>query len=175
VEKIEEAIKGMEFDNVTTVQIIFNMFRQRPSGLFFELAKMKNVGVIVRVPLASGLLTGKYSSSTQFDKNDHRNFNRNGELFDKGETFSGVDYETGLQAVDKLKALFPDQENLAPIALKWILQFDAVSCIIPGASSTKQLQSNLSALQIPDFSKDQIEGIQKIYGEMIKPLVHHLW
>ncbi len=175
VEKIEEAIKGMEFDNVTTVQIIFNMFRQRPSELFFDLAKKKNVGVIVRVPLASGLLTGKYSSSTQFDTNDHRNFNRNGELFDKGETFSGVDYDTGLQAVEKLRTLFPDQENLAPIALKWILQFDAVSCIIPGASSSKQLQSNLSASQVPDFTKEQIKGIQEIYNEMIKSLVHQLW
>ena len=175
VEKIEEAIKGMEFENVATVQIIFNIFRQRPSELFFDLAKKKNTGIIVRVPLASGLLTGKYSANTQFDKNDHRNFNRNGEHFDKGETFSGVDYKTGLEAVEKLKALFPGQQNMAPIALKWILQFDAVSCIIPGASSSSQLESNLSTLKLPGFTKVQIEGIQKIYSSMIKPQVHHLW
>ncbi len=175
VEKVEEAIKGMEFENVTTVQIIFNIFRQRPADLFFDLAKQKDVGVIVRVPLASGLLTGKYTASTQFDKNDHRNFNRNGELFDKGETFAGVDYATGLEAVEKLKALFPDQESLAPIALRWILQFDAVSCIIPGASSSSQLKSNLSAYDLPVFTESQFSGIMNIYESMIKPQVHHLW
>ncbi len=175
VEKIEEAIKAMEFENVATVQIIFNLFRQRPAELFFDLAKKKNVGIIVRVPLASGLLTGKYSLETSFDENDHRKFNRNGEAFDKGETFSGIDYETGLKAVERLKMLFPSRENLAPTALKWILQFDAVSCIIPGASSYAQLSSNLSALEQADFTATQLKEIDDIYQSMIKPSVHQLW
>lgn len=175
VEKVEEAIKAIDYDNVTTVQIIFNMFRQRPADLFFELAKKKNIGVIVRVPLASGLLTGKYSAATSFNKDDHRFFNRNGEAFDKGETFSGVDYQTGLEAVGKLKGLFPDHDNLAPIALKWILHFDAVSCIIPGASSSSQLQSNLSAVALPALTPEQLAGVQEIYDSMIKNPVHYLW
>jgi len=175
VEKVEEAIKAIEYDNVTTVQIIFNMFRQRPAEIFFDLAKKKNVGVIVRVPLASGLLTGKYSATTSFDKHDHRFFNREGEAFDKGETFSGVNYQTGLEAVEKLKKLFPGQENLAPVALKWILGFDAVGCIIPGASSRSQLESNLSALNLSDLKPDQIKGVEDVYNTYIKEFVHQLW
>lgn len=175
VEKVEEALKGIEFDNVTTVQIIFNTFRQRPAELFFEQAKKKNVGVIVRVPLASGLLTGKFSKQSTFTTGDHRNFNRNGEMFDKGETFSGIDYETGLAAVEELKALFPNEPNLAPIALKWILQHDAVSTIIPGASRPEQVLSNVASLDFPDLSAEQIAQMNAIYGKNIKPLVHHLW
>jgi len=175
VEKVEEALKGIEFDNVTTVQIIFNTFRQRPAELFFEQAKKKNIGVIVRVPLASGLLTGKFSKQSTFTTGDHRNFNRNGEMFDKGETFSGIDYETGLAAVEELKALFPNEPNLAPIALKWILQHDAVSTIIPGASRPEQVLSNVASLDFPDLSAEQIAQMNAIYGKNIKPLVHHLW
>jgi aryl-alcohol dehydrogenase-like predicted oxidoreductase len=175
VEKVEEALKGIEFDNVTTVQIIFNTFRQRPSELFFEQAKKKDIGVIVRVPLASGLLTGKFSKQSTFTAGDHRNFNRNGEMFDKGETFSGIDYETGLAAVEELKALFPNQANLAPIALKWILGFDAVSTIIPGASRSEQVSANVAALDFPNLNEDQISQMNSIYEKHIKNLVHHLW
>jgi hypothetical protein len=175
VEKVEEALKGIEFENVTTVQIIFNTFRQRPSELFFEQAKKKDIGVIVRVPLASGLLTGKFSKQSTFTAGDHRNFNRNGEMFDKGETFSGIDYETGLAAVEELKALFPNQTNLAPIALKWILGFDAVSTIIPGASRQEQVKANVNILDFPDLNAFQISQMNAIYKKHIKNLVHHLW
>ncbi|MCB0550659.1 MAG: aldo/keto reductase [Phaeodactylibacter sp.] len=176
VEKVEEALKAIEFDNVTTVQIIFNMFRHRPSELFFPRAQEKNVGIIVRVPLASGLLTGKFSRSTTFGKEDHRHFNREGAAFDKGETFSGVDYETGLQATEELQRLFfPGQENLAAIALRWTLMFDEVSCVIPGASRQEQVASNLSAAQLPALSAEQMEGVKAVYEKYFKGTVHHWW
>ncbi len=175
VEKIEEALKGIEYENVTTVQIIFNMFRQRPVELFFEQAQKKNVGIIVRVPLASGLLTGKFNQNSTFTQGDHRNFNRNGEHFDKGETFSGIDYETGLAAVNELKAVFPDYPNLAPVALRWILMFEAVSTIIPGASSPEQATANLEALQTPALTPDQLAAVNTIYEKHIKKSVHQLW
>lgn len=175
VEKVEEALKAIEYDNVTTVQIIFNMFRQRPAQLFFDEAKKKSIGIIVRVPLASGLLTGKFTANTNFTEGDHRQFNRNGDSFDKGETFSGIDYDKGLAAVEALKQIFPGQTNLAPIALKWILQFDAVSCIIPGASNADQVNSNISAMNIPDFTTEQLQAVQEVYEKYIKPSVHHLW
>jgi aryl-alcohol dehydrogenase-like predicted oxidoreductase len=168
-------MKGIEFENVATVQIIFNMFRQRPAELFFEQAQKKNVGVIVRVPLASGLLTGKFSKDSSFGEGDHRQFNRNGEHFDKGETFAGIDYDLGLKAVEELKAVFPRQENLAQIALKWILGFDAVSCIIPGASKVEQVVSNLAASEIQEISETQKEAINKIYDKYVKKSVHQLW
>ncbi|MCU0471215.1 MAG: aldo/keto reductase [Arcicella sp.] len=175
VEKVEEALKGIEYENVTSVQIIFNVFRQRPAELFFEQAQKKNIGVIVRVPLASGLLTGKFSNQSTFTAGDHRNFNRNGEMFDKGETFSGINYATGLQAVQELKKIFPNQENLAPMALKWILQHPAVSTIIPGASRPEQVVSNIEALNFPDLSQAQITDINNIYNQYIKKSVHQLW
>lgn len=175
VEKVEEALKGIEFENVNSVQIIFNMFRQRPAELFFEQAQKKNVGIIVRVPLASGLLTGKFSKNSTFTAGDHRFFNRNGEMFDKGETFSGIDYETGLAAVEELKAVFPTHANLAPVALRWILQFAAVSTIIPGASNPKQPTANLEALNGHDLSLEQLAAIDAIYAKYIKQKVHHLW
>jgi aryl-alcohol dehydrogenase-like predicted oxidoreductase len=175
VEKVEEGLKAIEFPNVTTVQIIFNMFRQRPSELFFKEAAKKDVGIIVRVPLASGLLTGKFSSNTTFDKEDHRNFNREGTAFDKGETFAGIDYNTALDAVGKLKKIFPDYQNLAPVALKWILMFREVGCIIPGASKPEQVVSNISAPEQPDLTKAQLEAVNDIYESNIKPQVHHLW
>lgn len=175
VEKVEEALKAITYDNVSTVQIIFNLFRQRPSELFFREAAAKNVGVIVRVPLASGLLTGKFSAHTSFDKNDHRYFNRKGESFDKGETFSGIDYNTGLKAVETLKGIFPGVENLAPYALKWILDFSEVSCIIPGASKVEHVISNLSVYDLPPLNFEQVTAMNKIYETYIKKEVHHLW
>lgn len=175
VEKVEEALKAIEYSNVTTVQIIFNLFRQRPSELFFSEARKKDIGIIARVPLASGLLTGKFDTKTTFEALDHRNFNRNGDAFDKGETFSGIDYELGLKAVEKLKALFPETTNLAPIALQWILSFKDISCIIPGASTANHVISNLSVYDFPELTPEKIEAMNKIYEEYIKPSVHQLW
>lgn len=175
VEKVEEGIKAMEFENVSTIQVIFNIFRQRPKEKMFLEAKEKNVGIIVRVPLASGLLTGKFSEKTHFDKDDHRNFNRDGEAFDKGETFAGVDYQTGLNAVRDLKKIFPNDVNLAQVALQWILQFEEVSCIIPGASKPEQVESNLSLYDAPPLTAYQKEEMQRIYEKYIKPQVHQRW
>lgn len=174
VEKVEEALKAIEYENVTTVQIIFNMFRQRPAELFFEEAKKKNVGILARVPLASGLLTGKFSGETKFSVGDHRYFNRKGIAFDKGETFSGIDYEAGLAAVEELKHIFPGK-NLTHIALKWILQFDAVSCVIPGASKVEHVESNLQALDMPDLTGEEMKKIESLYNHRIKKMVHQLW
>jgi len=175
VEKIEEALKGIEFENVNSVQIIFNMFRQRPSQLFFEQAKKKNVGIIARVPLASGLLSGNYNTETQFSAGDHRTFNRNGEFFDKGETFSGVDYEIGLAAVKELKEIFEDETPLPIAALKWILSFDEVSCVIPGASNPGQIKSNVKATDWPILSANQITAVKSIYNKYFINTVHHWW
>jgi aryl-alcohol dehydrogenase-like predicted oxidoreductase len=174
VEKIEQAIKAMEYENVTCIQIIFNMFRQRPSEYFFDLAKQKNIGIIVRVPLASGLLSGKYHSETTFAADDHRIFNRNGEAFDKGETFSGIDYQKGLAAVRVLKDYFPDT-NLALLAIRWVLMFDAVSCVIPGASNPSQIQNNLKAADIPSISEEDMAFIKSVYDQYIKADVHQIW
>ncbi len=175
VEKVEEALKAIEFENVTTIQIIYNIFRQRPDDLFFERANEKNVGVIVRVPLASGLLTGKYTKQTKFDSGDHRHSNRDGEWFDKGETFAGVPYKIGIEAVNKIKALFPDQENLAQVALKWILMNQNISVVIPGASKAYQIDSNMKAMSIPSIPSEKLELINEIYVSDIKPHVNHLW
>lgn len=175
VEKVEEGLKAIEFPNVTSVQIIFNLFRQRPSELFFKEAQKKDVGIIARVPLASGLLTGKFSEKSIFDSKDHRFFNREGAAFDKGETFSGINYELGLIAVNELKKLFPEVQNLAPIALQWILSFNEVSCIIPGASTESHVLSNLSTLDLPALSPEKIAAMNAIYEQYIKKEVHHLW
>ncbi|MEY4538947.1 MAG: hypothetical protein RLZZ306_704 [Bacteroidota bacterium] len=175
VEKVEEALKGIEYQNVTSVQIIFNAFRQRPAELFFEQAQKKNVGIIVRVPLASGLLTGTFSNKTSFTSGDHRNFNRNGEKFDKGETFSGINYETGLKAVEDLKTIFPNDNNLSPMALRWILQHEAVSTIIPGASKPEQVVANMESLNYPELSEEQLFNINAVYDKYIKKSVHQLW
>lgn len=174
VEKVEEAVKAVEFENVTTVQIIYNMFRQRPDERFFQLAKEKNVGVIVRVPLASGLLSGRFSRNTVFGADDHRQGNRNGEWFDKGETFAGIPFEQGLDAVEQLKDIFPDKD-LAQVAVKWILRRPEVSCVIPGASKFEQVEKNLNASSVQDLSEDQIEAVNRIYQDQIKAFVHHLW
>lgn len=174
VEKVEEAMKAIEFDNVTTVQIIYNMFRQRPQELFFEQAAKRNVGVIVRVPLASGLLTGKFGRDSQFAADDHRQFNRDGAMFDKGETFAGIPYEKGLDAVEDLKAEFGDA-SLTHAALKWILRRSEVSCVIPGASRRDQLLSNLAAVSAPELTPKQLETIARVYDEQIKAFVHQAW
>ena len=171
VETIDEAFKAIEYENVTTIQIIFNMLRQRPSEEFFAEAAKKNVGILARVPLASGLLTGTFSTSTVFGKDDHRTFNRKGEAFDKGETFSGVDYLKGLEVVEEIKGLFPQNSNLAALALKWVLMFPEVSCVIPGASWPGQVLSNIQASELPDLTEKQMAGIKQIYEQQIWPLI----
>ena len=174
VEKVEQAIKAMEYENVTTVQIIFNMFRQRPNELFFQLAKKNNIGIIARVPLASGLLSGKYDLNTTFSSGDHRLENRNGEHFDKGETFSGINYEIGLQAVEELKQYFGTR-NLAQIAIKWILMFDEVSTVIPGASKLEHLKSNIEAEFISSLTEGDMDFVKGIYEKHVKSRAHQQW
>lgn len=174
IEKIEEGIKAMEYPGVEAIEVIFNMFRLRPATELFELAKEKNVGIIVRVPLASGLLTGKYTPKTTFGKHDHRTFNRNGESFDKGETFSGVPYDIGLEAVEELKKVFP-KDQLPLYALRYILMFDGVSTVIPGASKPEQIIENVKAADLPPLTKHQMDEVERIYNTIIKPHVHHLW
>lgn len=175
VEKVEEALKAIEYPNVSTVQIIFNMFRHRPAELFFREAKQRNIGIIARVPLASGLLTGKFDKNSTFSSDDHRKFNRNGEAFDQGETFSGIDYDLGLEAIEKLKSIFPEEFDLVHVALKWILMFEEVSCVIPGVSKLGQLHANLKALSMRDLSPDEMKKVEDVYNEIIRPAVHHRW
>lgn len=175
VEKVEEALKAIEFPNVSTVQIIFNMFRQRPMELFFREAQRRNVGVIVRVPLASGLLTGKFSPASQFAKNDHRQYNREGAAFDRGETFAGVDFEAGLTAVEQLKKITPDGFTLPQMALKWILMQPAVSTVIAGGKSSHQVLENAVTSDLPDLDKQTLDRIKDIYNRNIKSSVHYRW
>ncbi len=175
VEKVEEALKAIEYPNVKTVQIIFNIFRQRPAELFFEQAKKRRVGILARVPLASGLLTGKMKLRTKFEATDHRKYNRHGEAFDRGETFSGVDYRTGLDAVEQLKRLVPHSMTLTQFALRWILMFDAVTCAIPGAKNPAQAEENFSAADLPAFSNSTMSKVKRIYDGQIRELVHHYW
>jgi len=175
VEKVEEGLKAIEYPNVKSVQIIFNVFRQRPAELFFQEAKKRKVGILTRVPLASGLLTGKMKPSTRFDPEDHRNYNRQGEAFDRGETFSGVDYETGLRAVSELETLLPEGTSLVELALRWILMFDAVSCAIPGAKRPSQVEENVQSADLPPIPDDTMKKIRSIYDRQIRPLVHHYW
>ena len=175
VEKVEEALKAIEYPNVQSAQIIFNMFRHRPAELFFEQAKKRKVGILARVPLASGMLTGKLRSDSTFESDDHRQFNRNGEAFDRGETFSGVDYNISLKAVEELKSICPDGMNLAQFALRWILMFDAVSCTIPGAKRVDQVEENISASNAAPFSEETMVEVKKIYDRYIRDLVHHYW
>jgi len=175
VEKVEQALKAIEFPHVQSVQIIFNMFRQRPTELFFGEARRRQVGILARVPLASGMLSGKISRASRFAKDDHRNFNRHGEAFDRGETFSGVDYVTGLRAVEELKALAPGNAPLAQLALRWILEFPAVTCAIPGAKRPAQVTENLNASKLKPLSPAVRKAIKGIYDRDIKPLVHQYW
>ena len=175
VERVEEALKAVEYPHVQSVQIIFNLFRLRPAELFFEVARKKQVGVIARVPLASGLLSGRFARDTDFPAGDHRAFNRDGAAFDRGETFSGVDYATGLAAVERLRPLVPPGTTLAQFALRWILSFDAVSCAIPGARRAAQVIDNARAADLPALDAATMAAVQTIYDDAIRPLVHHRW
>jgi len=175
VERVEEALKALEYANVQSVQIIFNIFRQRPADLFFAEAKKRKVGILARVPLSSGMLTGKLNANSTFAADDHRAFNRHGEAFDRGETFSGVDYKTGLQAVEELRVLVPRGMTLTQFALRWILMFDAVTCAIPGAKRPAQVEENARAADFPALSDDTMRSVQEIYEQGIKSLVHQYW
>ena len=175
VEKVEEALKAIEYPNVQTVQIIFNIFRQRPAELFFKEAEKKRVGILARVPLASGMLTGKLTMKSEFAVDDHRAFNRHGESFDRGETFSGVDYQTALQAVEELRGLVPEGMTMAQFALRWILMFDAVTCAIPGAKRPSQAEDNARAADMPPLDGKAMRAIEQIYDNRIRRLVHHFW
>jgi aryl-alcohol dehydrogenase-like predicted oxidoreductase len=175
VERIEEALKAMEYANVQTVQIIFNMFRQRPTGLFFEQAKLRKVGVLARVPLASGLLTGKLRRDSQFAADDHRNFNRNGEAFNVGETFSGVNYDKALDAVREIRDLLPAGVTMSEFALRWILMFDAVTCAIPGGKRPEQVSENCHASDVPALTPEAMASVKAIYERCIRPHVHDRW
>jgi aryl-alcohol dehydrogenase-like predicted oxidoreductase len=172
VEKVAEALKATEYADLQSVQIIFNMFRLKPVTEFFPTAKERKVGVIVRVPLASGLLAGKITSQTKFPEDDHRNFNRQGQAFDMGETFSGVNLETGLKAVEELKTIVPQGATLAQIALRWILMFDSVTCAIPGAKRPEQVDENVEAAVLPPLSVADMSKVQAIYDRLIRPEVH---
>jgi aryl-alcohol dehydrogenase-like predicted oxidoreductase len=175
VEKVEEALKAIEYPTVQTVQIIFNIFRQRPSEFFFGEALRRKVGILARVPLASGMLTGKLTAKSSFEADDHRAFNRHGEAFDRGETFSGVDYETGLKAVDKLRALVPAGWSMPQFALRWILMSEAVTCAIPGAKNPAQAEDNVRAADLPALSAATLGKVRAIYDDNIRELVHHYW
>ncbi len=173
VEKVSEGLQAMEY-NISAIEVIFNMFRLKPAEELLPKAKEKDIGILARVPLASGLLTGKFSKDTVFGQRDHRNYNRHGESFDKGETFSGVDYDTGLQAVEELKKLF-NTESLAPYALRWILMHNEVSAVIPGASRAEQVLGNVKAAEIPALSTEQMKGVTEIYNKYIRKSVHDNW
>lgn len=175
VEKVEEALKAIAYPNVSTVQIIFNMFRHRPADLFFAEAARRDVGVIVRVPLASGMLTGKMSGNSTFAADDHRNFNRHGEAFDVGETFSGVPFDVALEAVEELRALIPGNASMAQFALRWILMEDAVSVVIPGAKNRDQATANAGASALPPIHADVMDKVRALYHERIAPHVHQRW
>jgi aryl-alcohol dehydrogenase-like predicted oxidoreductase len=175
VEKVEEALKAIEYPDVQTVQIIFNIFRQRPKELFFVEAQRRKVGILARVPLSSGMLTGKFTKDSQFEKEDHRTFNREGEAFDRGETFSGLDYDIGLQAVDELRPLVPSGMSMTQMALRWILMFPAVTCAIPGGKRVDQVNENVQAADLPPLSDETMSAIERIYDQEIKPQVHHYW
>jgi aryl-alcohol dehydrogenase-like predicted oxidoreductase len=175
VETAEEAVAAMSYPGVATIQIIFNMFRLKPADEVFPLAQQHNVGILARVPLASGLLSGKMTHDRHFDADDHRVTNRHGEQFDRGETFSGVDFETGLRAADELKSLVPPGATLAQLALRWITMFDAVTCAIPGAKNPAQAEDNVHAANLPPLSDATMRGVQEVYDREIRPLVHHLW
>jgi aryl-alcohol dehydrogenase-like predicted oxidoreductase len=175
VEKVEEARMALSYPNVRTVQIIFNLFRQKPAEEFFPLAEERNVGILARVPLASGLLSGKMSADRTFADDDHRNFNREGQAFDRGETFSGVDFETGLEAAEELKELVPEGRTLAQFALRWILMHPTVSCAIPGGKNPSQVEDNVAAAGMAPLSDEAMRRAREIYDEYVRDEVHHLW
>jgi len=175
VERVEEALKAVEFPNVQTVQIIFNCFRLRPSELFFPEARRKRAGILARVPLASGMLTGKLNRDSRFAADDHRNFNRHGQQFDVGETFSGVDYDVALAAVEEIRKLLPPGVSMSQFALRWILMFDAVTCAIPGGKRPGQVAENCAASDLPPLSPETMAAVKTIYDKNIRDLVHARW
>ncbi|ABC90395.1 probable oxidoreductase protein [Rhizobium etli CFN 42] len=175
VEKVEDGLKAIEYPGVVSIQIIYNIFRQRPDHLFFQEARRRNVAIIARVPLASGLLSGKISRETQFASDDHRNFNRHGEAFDVGETFAGVPFEVGLQAVEEVRKLVPAGATMAAFALRWILMSDAVTVVIPGARNAEQARANAAAADLAPLSADVMAATRVIYERLIAPHVHQRW
>ncbi len=175
VERVDEALRAVQYPGVKTVQIIFNMFRPKPADLFFPEALRRNVGVLARVPLASGLLTGKLTASSQFAADDHRHFNRGGEAFDQGETFSGVPYDVALAAVDQLRRLVPSGASMAQFALRWILMFDAVTCAIPGARTAAQAHDNAAAADLLPLERQTMDAVRTIYEQQIREHVHDRW
>ncbi|TBE05842.1 aldo/keto reductase [Rhizobium ruizarguesonis] len=175
VEKVEDGLKAIEYPGVVSIQIIYNIFRQRPDHLFFQEARRRNVAIIARVPLASGLLSGKITRDTHFASDDHRNFNRNGEAFDVGETFAGVPFEVGLQAVEEVRKLVPAGATMAALALRWILMSDAVTVVIPGARNGEQARANAAAADLAPLSADVTAATHEIYERLIAPHVHQRW
>lgn len=175
VERVDEALRAVQYPNVQSVQIIFNMFRLRPAEQFFPTARERRVGILARVPLASGLLSGKMRPNTSFAANDHRNYNRHGEAFDQGETFSGVDYETGLRAVDELRELVPEGASMAQLALRWILMFPEVTAAIPGAKNPQQAEDNVHAIDLPPLSDDAMAHVEDVYNRYFRAAIHNRW
>ncbi len=175
VETVEEAHRALRHPRVQTVQIIFNMFRLKPAEKLFAEALHRHAGILARVPLASGMLTGKLTKASAFSRDDHRSFNRDGEAFDKGETFSGVPYEVGLEAVERLRPLVPDGTTLSQLALRWTLMFEAVSCAIPGARTPAQARDNAAAADLPPLSPATMAAVKAVYDERLRPLVHPSW
>lgn len=175
VEKVEEGLKAIEYPGVKSVQVIYNIFRQRPADLFMREAREKGVAVIVRVPLASGLLTGKMTAATTFAADDHRHFNREGQAFDKGETFAGVPYELALEAVDEIRPFVPEGVTMAQFALRWILMNQGVTTVIPGAKNAEQAKANNAASDLPPLTDAAMSALRALYLETIAPYVHHHW
>jgi aryl-alcohol dehydrogenase-like predicted oxidoreductase len=175
VERVDEALRAMEHPGMQSVQIIFNMFRPKPAEELFAVARAKRIGILARVPLASGLLSGKFSLTSEFSDTDHRRYNRHGEKFDVGETFSGVDYETGLRAVDELRAVVPSGASMAQTALRWTLMFPEVSAAIPGARNASQVQENIRALELEALSDDAMRRVSEVYDRHIRATVHGRW
>ncbi len=175
VKSPEEGLKAINYPNLQSVQIIFNMFRHRPAELFFGEAKRRRVGLLARVPLASGLLTGKLRPDSTFESTDHRNFNRHGEAFDVGETFSGVEYETGVKAIEELRAVCPPDWTMTQFALRWILMHDAVTCAIPGAKRPKQAEENCAAADLPPLSSNAMDAVRRVYDKYFREQVHYRW
>lgn len=175
VEKVEEGLKAIEYPGLQTVQIIFNIFRQRPAELFFAEARRRRVGILVRLPLSSGLLTGKFRPDTAFEQDDHRAFNRSGEAFDRGETFSGLDFPLGLEAIEALRPLLPSDSTMAQLALRWVLMFPEVTCAIPGAKHAGQVEENVKAADLPPLSDETMRRIRSVYNSIVRTEVHHRW
>ncbi|WP_434041247.1 MULTISPECIES: aldo/keto reductase [Sorangium] len=175
VERVEEALKAIEYPGVQSVQIIYNVLRQRPAELLFPEAERRQVGILARLPLSSGLLTGKMSAATKFAADDHRSFNREGAAFDKGETFSGVDYNLGLEIVEELRPLVPPGVSMGAWTMRWILMQDAVTCVIPGAKRPDQVDQNASAADLPALPQETMAKIREIYDRRLRPVIHQLW